>query len=310
MATVLITGGTGLIGKALSNELVNKDYEVIILSRKPSSGSQLGIKYAQWNIKEQTIEASAVSSADFIVHLAGANVAEGRWTKSRKKEILESRINSAALIIKGLKENTNKVQAVFSASAIGWYGADPVIPNLTPFVETDLPDKTFLGTTCKAWEESIKPVVTLGKRLVILRTGIVLSNDGGAYKEFKKPLQFGAATILGNGKQFISWIHINDIVGLYMYAIENNNIEGVYNAVAPQPVSNKDLILSIATGKQIAVPIHVPEFALKIALGEMSVEVLKSATVSSKKVEEAGYSFQFPSIEGAAKNLVVAHHIN
>lgn len=208
-------------------------------------------------------------------------------------------------MVNALNTMPNDVKAVISASAIGWYGADPQIPNPAPFTETAPADDSFLGNTSLQWEESINPVVQLGKRLVKLRTGIVLSNEGGAFKEFKKPLNFGTAAILGSGNQVVSWIHITDMVLLYIYAIENTNLHDVYNAVAPQPVSNKELILSIAKYKGgIAIPIHVPQFALKLALGEMSVEILKSATVSSKKIEAAGYNFMFPTIESAVQNLV------
>jgi uncharacterized protein (TIGR01777 family) len=305
MATVLITGGTGLIGQALTKELLAKGYEVIILSRNPDKeqNKTVNLSYAQWDLEKQTINESAIQKADYIVHLAGANVGQGRWTKKRKKEIVESRTKSGELLVKALSEIQNKVKAVISASAIGYYGADPDIPNTKPFVETDGADDSFLGKTCLQWESSIEPVAHLGKRLVKFRTGIVLSNDGGAYAEFKKPLQFGIASVLGSGKQIISWIHIADIAGLYIYAIEHEKLQGVYNAVAPQPVSNKKLIQTMAAEKKLSVPVPVPAFALKLVLGEMSIEVLKSATVSSKKIEEGGYVFMFPSIEAAVHNL-------
>ena len=304
MATVLITGGTGLIGQALTKELIAKGYEVIILSRKPGKEEKRDrLSYAQWDIEKQSIDGKAIQKADYIVHLAGANVAQGRWTDKRKKEILESRTKSSGLIVKALRENQNKVKAVISASAIGFYGPDLVVPNPKPFVETDPADNSFLGRSCEQWEAAIEPVINLGKRLVKFRTGIVLSNNGGAYAEFKKPLNFGVASVLGTGKQIVSWIHIIDIVGLYLFAIENEKINGVYNAVTPNPVTNQKLIEAMAREKKIAIPVKVPTFALKIALGEMSIEVLKSATVSSKKIEDAGYQFMFPSIEAAVGNL-------
>lgn len=305
METVLITGGTGLIGKALTKELVTKGYRVIILTRRENKTASKGeIQYAHWDIEKQLLDKEAIWQADYIIHLAGANVADQRWMAKRKKEILESRTKTAGLLVRSLQEVSNKVKAVISSSAIGWYGADSVVPNPNPFIETDPPDNSFLGETCKAWEESIEPVQSLGKRLIKLRTGIVLSKEGGAYTAFKKPIKFGAASVLGNGKQVISWIHINDIVGAFVFALENEQMKGVYNAVAPQPVNNKRLITTMAAENGgIKIPIHVPEFALKALLGEMSVEVLKSATVSSKKIEEAGYVFQFPSIEAAIKNL-------
>lgn len=305
MATVLITGGTGLIGQALTKELIAKGHEVIILTRDAGAKKAArNIRYAQWNVAGQSIENSAIQQADYIVHLAGANVAEGRWTEKRKKEIIDSRVQSSALLLNALKENSNNVKAVISASAIGWYGADPKIPNPAPFVEADKAADDFLGTTCAQWERSIEPVSHLGKRLAILRTGIVLSNNGGAYAEFKKPLRFGAAAVLGSGKQMISWIHIDDMVKMYIEAIENRNWQGVYNAVAPQPVSNKTLIQTIAKQRGgFYITTHVPEAALKLALGEMSIEVLKSTTVSASKIEAAGYTFLFPHIEPAIYNL-------
>jgi uncharacterized protein (TIGR01777 family) len=159
------------------------------------------VKFAEWNVEKGTIDEEAIRESDYIVHLAGANVAEGRWTDARKREIVESRVLSGQLLVKCLQQTGNKVKALISSSAIGWYGPDGQIPNPKPFVESDPPASDFLGATCKQWEGSVTPVSGMGKRLVILRTGIVLSRDGGAYKEFKKPLNLGVASVLGSGRQ-------------------------------------------------------------------------------------------------------------
>lgn len=303
MATVLVTGGTGMIGQALTAALLKRGDEVMILSRGENRKSAGNISYAQWNPQAQTIDAAAVQKADYIVHLAGANVAGGRWTDQRKKEIRDSRVQSGQLLVKALQEIPNNVKAVISASAIGWYGADAVVPAAKPFVETDKADGGFLGQTCQQWEDSISPVQQQGKRLVIYRLGIVLSNEGGAYKEFKKPLQAGVGGILGSGKQVVSWIHVDDVVRLFIYAMDNEALHGVYNAVAPNPVSNKQLITQIGAAKGFFIPVPVPAFALKLALGEMSVEVLKSTTVSSQKIEASGFTFKYETIEKAVQNL-------
>ena len=306
MATVLITGGTGMIGTALTHALLEKNYKVIILSRqKNKKAERAGLTYANWDLPSQSIDRDAISAADYIVHLAGAGIADKRWTKKRKEKIRDSRVKSSELIVKSLQESPNHVKAVISASAIGWYGADPVIPNPKPFHEDDPPDAGFLGETCELWEAGIAPVTTLGKRLVKLRTAIVMSNTGGALKEFKKPIWFGIAPILGNGKQVMSWIHIEDLVRLYITAIEDEKLSGIYNAVAPNPVANKTFILKLArlTKGQFYIPVYVPVFALKLILGEMSIEVLKSATVSCDKIHHSGFTFLFPSIEAALEDL-------
>lgn len=315
MPTVLITGGTGMIGTALSRHLLNEGYNVIILSRNPretavrhdvgterrifrSSGN---LFYSRWDINKMTIDATALKEADYVVHLAGAGVADKRWTEDRKKEILESRTKSSALLLKCLQNNPNKVKAVISASAIGWYGPD----NGKVFTEDDPAANDFLGQTCVAWENSIQPVVELGKRLVKLRLGIVLSNEGGALKEFKKPLSLGVAAILGDGKQVTSWVHIDDLCRAFTFAIENNSLEGVFNLTAPNPVDNRTLTLALAekrNGKAF-ISFHVPSSILKLALGEMSVEILKSATVSSLKIQQAGFNFIYPDINSAIRNL-------
>ena len=307
MPTVLITGGTGLIGKNLTGHLIRRGYEVIILSRKKIVDSEnMQVTYASWNIENRQIDVTAIAKADYIIHLAGAGIADKRWTKKRKQEIVDSRVKSGELLVKALKENANNVKAVISASAIGWYGKDvSTDANKEGFKETTPSSEDFLGQTCKQWERSIEPVTQLNKRLVKLRTGIVLSNEGGALPEFTKPLRFGIATILGSGKQIMSWIHIDDLMRIYTEAIEKENISGVYNAVAPSPVSNKDLVLQLARIKRNSffIPVYVPSFILKLMLVEMSVEVLKSTTVSCEKIKKEGFTFLYPTVGAALKGL-------
>lgn len=311
MAIVIITGGTGLIGTALSKALVQRGDQVIIYTRNPPARNDQNISYARWNVEEQTIDKEPIANADFLVHCAGANVAEKRWTTKRKREIVDSRVKSGQLICQALREVPNHVEAVFSSSGIGYYGADNPRQKTGQklFQETDPPAGDFLGTTVQQWEEAIGGVRDLGKRLVIFRTGIVLSNNGGAYKEFKMPLKFGLASVLGNGKQVVSWIHIDDLVRLYVEAIDNGGWKGIYNAVSPHAVSNRELITQIAKhhGK-LHVTARVPGLVLKAVLGEMSVEVLKSAAVSSGKIQQEGFQFLYPTIEEAVSNLEQSPH--
>lgn len=307
MSVVLISGGTGLIGKKLTRYLSEKGNEVIILSRNQKNLSKNPkITYSFWDVKKQVIDIDVVRKADHIIHLAGAGVMDKRWTENYKKEIVESRTKSSAFLIKTLQENTHHVKSFVSASAIGYYGPDskPLIHS-HGFVETDQPDKGFLGETCVLWENSVQPLVSMGIRLVKLRTGIVLSNDGGAYKEFKMPLKFGVAGILADGKQIISWIHIDDICRMYTEALENDQLSGAYNAVAPAPVTNKKLMLEAAekVRHKFFIPVHVPAILLKTILGKKSIEILKSTTVSCKKIKSAGFTFLYPTIEAAVDEL-------
>ncbi len=316
MPTVLITGGTGMIGTALSRLLLQQGYDVIILSRNPietasnyrASALQNSFRpsgkifYARWDTDKMYIDAQALTQADYIVHLAGEGVAKKRWTKKRKEEIRKSRTQTSELLFQALSTQPNKVKAVVSASAIGWYGED----SGTPFVETDPASQNFLGETCKAWEESIEKVVSLGKRLVKYRLGLALSNEGGALVEFKKPARLGVAAILGSGNQVYSWIHIDDLCRAFVHAIETKEMNGVYNLVAPEPVTNKEMILGVAKSMNgsFFIPFKVPSFLLKIILGEMSIEVLKSATVDATKIQSTGFSFIYRNIHSALKHLI------
>lgn len=313
MATVLISGGTGMIGKALTTLLTSKGYEVIVLTRDAGNSyihNTPLLSYANWDAKTGSLEESAIAKADYVIHLAGANVADKRWTDERKKVIVESRTKTSELLTKKISEVPNNIKAVISVSAIGWYGPDTPLSKKNGFTEEAPAAKDFLGEACRVWEESIEGVNPLGKRLVILRTGVVLSNTGGALAEFKKPLKFAVAGILGSGDQIVSWIHIDDICRLYVYAIENE-ITGVYNAAAPNPVNNKTLTLTLAKNMRdkFYIPVHVPAFALKIMLGELSTEVLKSTTINDQKIRNAGFDFVFTNIDAAVENLTATHNL-
>jgi uncharacterized protein (TIGR01777 family) len=308
MQTVLITGGTGMVGQSLTNLLLAKGYEVIVLTRQKKRSSRTHFSYAQWDVKKGWIDPSAIAAADYIIHLAGEGVADKRWTTARKKAILDSRVDTSALIVKSLKDNPNKVKAIVAASAIGWYGPDNEKSLQTGFVETDPVDSSFLGDTCKLWEESMHPVKEMGIRLVTIRIGIVFNNRGGALAEFIKPARFGAAAILGDGKQIVSWIHQQDLNRLMLFALEQEQVIGVYNAVAPDPVNNATLTKAIAQRfHKWSIPFNVPSFILKIMLGEMSIEVLKSAKVSAAKIIAAGFSFDYASMDEALDDLLISN---
>lgn len=307
MAKILISGGTGLVGTNLTRHLLDRKHEAIILTREKNRVSDNPkISYSFWDTKKGILDADVIKKADHIIHLAGAGVMDKKWTEAYKKEIVDSRTTSTALFIKALKENENKVQTFVSASAIGYYGEDskPLIRK-EGFIETDLPSADFLGETCVRWEASSEPVKSLGIKLVKLRTGIVLANEGGALKEYKLPLKFGFATIFGNGKQAVSWIHIDDLCRMYCDAFEQDYFSGVYNATAPEIVSQKKMVTTYGEKlkNKFYTPIHVPMFALKLLLGQRSVEILKSATVCSKKVKTEGFTFLYPTLDAALEEL-------
>jgi len=309
MQTVLITGGTGLVGTALTLHLLELGYRVIVLGRSivhPSDPllkkgvEEKMLEYKIWNPSAGTVNEQALTEADHVVNLAGAGVADKRWTASRKLEIRDSRVNSGNTLTKALKKLGKKPTTFIQASAIGWYGPDAPESGL-PFAEDKPVHDYYLGNTCKEWEDSTLELEQLGIRRVVLRIGIVLSSKGGALKEFKKPLMGGVAAIMGDGKQMISWIEISDLCSMIVFAIQQASLKGVFNAVAPEPVSNSTLTKTLARHLlgRFYVPIHVPSFVLNLMLGEMSIEILKSTTVSAAKILQAGFQFEAPTISEA-----------
>jgi hypothetical protein len=297
MKKVLITGVTGLIGSRLAQILKEKGYETIGLVRNPRPYAQMPMY--RWDVSEGFIEKEAIEQADYIVHLAGENIAKSPWTRRRKKQLIESRVESTRLLAKYLQEIPNRVSAFIAASAIGYYGnsGDQWVDETAP------QGKGFLAELCEAWEKSALPIAA-HTRLVQLRIGIVLSTKGGALVELAKPLRWGIGAYVGTGTQYYSWIHIDDLCGIIVHAIENEHVQGIYNAVAPVPVQNKNLVDAIRTSsRKLSVGIPSPPFVIKWALGEMSAAVLDSCRASSKKIEAAGYKFQFKTPLPALNDL-------
>ncbi len=300
--TIGITGGTGFVGTHITNALVAKGYHVIIFSRSNRQSSKKQVSYAHWDPSKEQIDLQSLQKLDAVIHLAGAGVADKRWTTKRKQIIEKSRTEVTRFLVNALKEHANNCKTFLAASAIGYYGPDR--DNSQPFTEEDRHFDDFLGNTCYKWEqESLKAQEQF--RTAIIRIGIVLGSESGAFVEFEKPTRFGVLPILGSGKQMVSWIHVKDLASIFIHTLDHEKVTGITNGVAPNPVSNKQLMRTIAQIKGgLKIPVPVPAFALKVMLGEMSVEVLKSCTVSSDKTVSLGYEFIHPTIEDAVADLL------
>ncbi len=297
---ILITGATGLIGTEITTLLLQKGIQVHYLTTSAKKiVSEPNYKGFLWNPSHGTIDENALIGVDSIIHLAGASIAN-RWTESYKEEIVESRTFTADLLFNVLKNNPHQVKQLVSASGTAIYPS-----SLTEIYieENTKTEDGFLSNVVLKWEKGVDKFQQLGINVCKLRTGIVLSNKGGALIEMAKPIRFGVGSPIGSGLQMQSWIHVYDLANLYFFAVENN-LNGVYNAVAPNPISNKTLTNAIA--KQLHKPLfmpNVPKFVLKLMLGEMHEILLSSQNVSNKKIMNAGFQFQFKIVEKALSNI-------
>ncbi|WP_017257233.1 TIGR01777 family oxidoreductase [Pedobacter arcticus] len=295
---ILITGGTGTVGKDLSKALIQNGHEVVLLSRNPSHHSPYNT--FKWDVKKQEIDPNCIQGVDTIVHLAGAGIADERWTDKRKKELIDSRTESIALIYKLLQQENHQVKSIVSASAAGYYSdRDDQL-----MFEESTPANDFLGDCCIKWEQAVDEGNKLGLRIVKFRTGVILDKYSGALQKIAQPIKYGFGAPLGNGKQWISWIHLKDVTDMYLFGIEHEFITGAFNMCSPHPLTNAELTKAIA--KQLKKPLwlpNVPAFALKLALGEMSAVVLGSTKMSTQKIEEIGFGFAYPTIDKALQEI-------
>lgn len=296
MNKILITGGSGIIGTRLTEMLIEQGHEVSHLGRTKKTGK---INSFVWDVDRGIIDEQALKDVDTVVHLAGATVADHRWTKKRKHEILESRTKSTTLLARYLERNQN-IKTVVCASAIGYYGYRS---DESEFTEDSDPGEDFLASVVKAWEGEVDKIQN--KRIVKLRVGIVLSKKGGALEKMVTPIRWMVGSPLGTGKQWVSWIHLDDLCRMFIKAIEDSTMRGVYNATAPHPVNNKELTQAIAKTlhKPLWLP-NVPAFVLNVVIGEMADIVLNGSIVSSKKIQQTGFKFLYPNLDNALKDLL------
>ena len=299
---VLISGGTGFVGKHLTALLIRRGYSVSILTRKVQA-NQKDIFYYKWDVAQQTIDEKAVEKADFIIHLAGENIAEKRWTAKRKAAIIESREQSTVLLYSAIKKQNKKLEAFVSASAVGIYGA---VNGPEICTEEMTPANDFLGYTCQKWEDSLDFIENRHIRTVKIRTGLVLGKGDGFLSKLAPLFKYRLGSVIGSGKQYMPWIHIDDLCEMYVLALENDEMQGAYNAAVQDDTTNAVFSKTLACvyGYSIWLP-AVPEFLIKLAMGEMSKIVLTGRRVSSKKIEAAGFRFQFKNLEGALRNCLI-----
>ena len=293
---ILITGGTGLVGSALIPMLKKQGHEIVVLSRTKAKNASYEVFV--WDYKKEYIDEGAFKGVDTVIHLAGAGVADSKWTTDRKDEIYNSRTKTSILLFRELEKGGHQVKTFVAASAIGLYGNDTGNSIVT---ETSPTGSDFLAHVTDAWETATNKVKALDIRLVQLRVGVVLSKQGGALVELLKP---PVAAPLGKGEQYMSWIHMGDLCRMFIEAVENPTLEGAYNAVAPHPETNRNLTKKAAKAfKKTFLPIPVPSLVIKLMLGEMAAIVLGGNRVSSAKIQRAGFNFRFPKLERAVEDL-------
>ena len=299
MNKILITGASGLIGSKLTSLLQKNNYEVIQLSRRKSNGN---IKTFLWDLNKNYIEQGALENVDHIIHLAGAGIADKRWTDKRKREIIDSRVKSAELLFNEIEKIEIKPKSFISASAVGYYGA---ITSDKIFTEEVQPGSDFVANVCQKWEESTKPFSDLGIRTVQLRFGVVLSPEGGALKKMLLPTKLGFGSALGSGRQYFPWIHISDAIAAVEKCIRDNDMKGAYNLVSPSTQNYNDFAKTLAEvlKKTYFMP-NVPNFALKLVFGDMANIILEGSRVSSQKLIDSGFTFSFPDLKKALSNLL------
>lgn len=299
MASILLAGGAGLIGRRLRTILAQEGHQVSILSRKANPYGEF--KTFTWDPDKGTIDHDAVRQADVVVNLAGEGIADERWTPERKRAIIESRTRSTRLLLESFQCTGHFPQGYISGAAIGYYGER----GNEEVAEDARPGKGFLAESCVAWEQAIAEVAAAGIRTVAFRIGIVLSTRGGALEKMLSPARLGAGAYFGNGAQWYSWVHIDDVCRMFVHAIQHTEMTGTFNAVSPQPVTNKDLSLALMRAlEKPPVLLPAPAFALRWIMGEMADVVLNSTKVSSKKIEQAGFHFQFADLDAAFTDLL------
>lgn len=291
MSKILITGGTGLVGSKLKKILQDKNHEVVILSRNPKKENEF-----KWDISKNYIDDKVLKNIDYIIHLTGAGLANKRWSAKRKQLIIGSRVDSANLLFKAINNNNIKLKGFISASGIGYYGA---ITADKIFEETDKAGNDFLSEVCQKWEAAAHQFEQLNIPVTILRTGVVLSKKGGALEKMKTPV----ISPLGSGKQYLPWIHIDDLCKMYMKAVDGG-LTGIFNAVAPEYHTSTTFSKTLAKStSRPYIGICVPSFVLKWLFGEMAIILLKGSRISAKKIEKNGYSFRFKTLQEAFNYL-------
>jgi uncharacterized protein (TIGR01777 family) len=304
---VIITGGTGLIGKALAKSLVNNNYEVIILSRSPRDTKKAvaGAKMVAWDGKTSQGWGHFSDGAYAIINFAGASIGGDnflpvRWTPSRKRAILESRLDAGRAVLESIKQAKHKPRVLVQSSAIGYYGAR----DDTRLFEDSNPGDDFLAKTTQQWESITLPAEEMGVRRVIIRSGVVLALEGGAFNRLLLPFKLFAGGPMGSGKQYLSWIHIQDEVNIVRFLMENQEAYGAFNLTSPNPQTNHRFASTL--GKVMRRPsfIPIPGFVLRLMFGEVATIVLDGQRVLPKRLQELGYQFKFPELELALRNLL------
>ena len=298
---ILITGATGFIGSKLVKLLLEKNHTIYYLSTsKNKIRNRINYKGFYWDPKNAEIDTNALTDVEVIIHLAGANVAK-KWTTAYKEEIIESRVLSTQLLYQTLQKNSHQVKQIISASAVGIYP-----DSLTDiYHETDLDiDVSFLGNVVKQWENEVSQFEKLEIIVSKIRIGIVLAKNGGALQEMAKPIKYGVGAAFGSGEQYQSWIHVQDLVAIFQFVMENQ-LAGIYNGVAPYPVTNSELTKAIAKtlGKPLFLP-NIPKFVMKLILGEMYQILFSSQHVSCRKILDENFQFKFASLDKALNDLL------